>query len=141
MRSYWISHMAPDGGAISTLSIIIPRPQHNTSIFSRTLNGWKHIGKKISRRNEAAPWSLWRSWQPQEYLVSRNTWNPLLPCIFKVTNCPRSVLARRVVVELHPNIVKKTCSESISYPSIRKWTLRSCSYVHLLALLGLWVPF
>lgn len=51
--------------------------------------------------------------------------NPLLPPIFKVSNISRRILARWVVVELNPNIVKKACFEGITNPSIWERTLRS----------------
>jgi len=51
----------------------------------------------------------------------------------EVCGAPRCVLARRVVVELDPDVVEEPRLKGFAYPLVREWTLGRCRQVHLLS--------
>jgi len=82
---------------------------------------------------EAASCSIWCSRQAEEDVCGIDRSYPLVPGVDEVCGAPRRVLARRVVVELDPDVVEEPRLKGFAYPLVREWTLGRCRQGHLLA--------
>lgn len=124
------SHAALNGRTVTTLIIVVFWPQHHPSISARSLNDGKDFRGQHVGRNEPTSSSVGRCRLPQEDLrIDRR--GPPVPRVQKVRGVAGGILARRIVIELHPDIIEKACVEGSAEELIWEWTLWGCTEICL----------
>lgn len=122
----WESDGVLDGGAVAILVIVELGPEHDSTVLGGVVDGRKHLRLEAVHRYEAASRSIRCGRQAEEEVRGVDPCRPLVPGVDEVGGAPRRVLARRVVVELNPDIVEETCVKGFADPLVREWALRRC---------------
>jgi hypothetical protein len=110
--------------AKSSVLVVGVAPQHDAAVVGRAFHRRQHLGRERVRVNEPAARGVQRRREAQEHDRGRQARRPLLPRAPQRADVPGRVLARRVVVELHPHVVEQPRAERRGEGRVRERALR-----------------
>nr|ACN33775.1 unknown [Zea mays] len=124
------SHVGLDRVAVPREPVVVPRPEHDAPVLGGVLDHRQHLRHEVARRHEPAASGLGRGGEAEEH-PPRPDGRPLRPRLRQAAHAgARAVLARRVVVELHPHVVEQPRGERGAQRRVRERALRRRRQVH-----------